>query len=75
MVIGVILSYSQKSDNMGFLGWKGYFLTPKAAKGTERGWQKYLWVSSTERPRKTAKQIVRQRQHPRVAGSKFLADG
>ena len=30
-----------------------------SAKGTGRGWQKYLWVSPAERPRKMAKQIVR----------------
>jgi hypothetical protein len=31
----------------------------KAAKGAGRGWQKYLWVSPTERPTKKVKQIVR----------------
>jgi hypothetical protein len=35
------------------------FFDFKAAKGAGRGWQKYLWVSPTERPGKTAKQIVR----------------
>jgi hypothetical protein len=34
-------------------------VTTKAAKGTGRGWQKYLWDSPAERPRKTAKQLVR----------------
>jgi len=28
----------------------------KAAKGTGRGWQKYLWDSPAERPTKKAKQ-------------------